>query len=151
MSSTPPIPRTTPDQVQSIVSVEAGVDLTTFIAMANNLTTNVCGNSGYTDGFIGSQMEQIETLLAAHFYTMFDQQIAHAKAGTVAVMYQYKINYDLRSSVYGQQAIMLDYLGNLSELVNTAAVRKKVMVWVKSCGREPDYPGGFGADLTVET
>src|SRR5437868_5694446 len=108
-----PVPRTSSALVRGIIETE-DVDLTPFIAIANQLTTDVCGASGYSDGYEGSKMELIERWLSAHFYTIFDNQLARAKAGTVSVGYQYKVDYGLRNSMYGQQAIMLDTALNLA-------------------------------------
>jgi hypothetical protein len=133
MPGSPPIPRTTEDLVRGIIDTQAGKDLTPFIAIANQLTTDVCGASGYTDGFVGSKMELIERWLSAHFYTVFDNQLTHAKAGTVTVGYQTKIDLGLKTSMYGQQALILDTDLNLAALENLAQTKRRVrlrMIWM---------------------
>lgn len=130
-------PRTTPALVEGIIDVETGADLTPFITTANLLVTSVCGNSGYDDSGIGSLMEVIERWLSAHFYGLYDQQLQAAKAGTVSVTYQTKVDMGLSATVWGQQAIRLDYLGNLAAMDNTAQTKKKVTIRVKWSGRHP--------------
>ncbi len=129
-----PTPRTTQVLVQGIIDAQVGFDLTPFIAFANELVTDVCGASGYSDGYIGSKMELIERWLAAHFYTDFDNQLTMAKAGTVTVGYQHKIDYGLKSSVYGQHAMIMDTDGNLAALNNTMQTKRKITVGVQWLG-----------------
>jgi hypothetical protein len=145
----PPTPRTTPALVMGIIDTQTGVDLTPFIAIANELTTDVCGCSGYTDGYVGSRMELIERWLSAHFYTVFDNQLVAAKAGTVSVVYQQKIDYGLRTSMYGQQAMILDTKANLAKVENSALVKRKIKVSVGWAGNRR-WPGdvSFGEDIT---
>lgn len=148
-----PTLRTTPALVEGIIQVQEDVDLLPFIYGANSLVTNVCSNSGYSDGYVNSTMELIERWLSAHLYTIFDNQLSMAKAGTVMVGYQYKISYGLKNSMYGQQAMLLDTAGNLAALDNTAQVKRKIVVggsWL-GCNRWPyGDVDGFFADLTVE-
>ncbi len=145
-----PTPRTTPELVRGIIDAQADVDLTPFIATANLLVNVVCAASGYTDGYVGSQMELIERWLSAHFYTVFDNQLTAAKAGTVSVHYQNKIDYGLKSSIYGQQAILLDTAGNLAALENTAQIKRKINVAILWGGVRRCWPGYIGEpDLIV--
>lgn len=133
------------------MDVQVGVDLTPFIIAANSLTTNVCGNSGYEDDGIGSLMEMIERWLAAHFYTILDNQLSAAKAGTVAVRYQHHVQFFLMNSMYGQQAMVLDWKGNLAAMMNTAAVKKRIRVDIIWLGKHRCNPLLNGAlDVTIE-
>lgn len=152
-----PTPRTTPALVEGIIDVQAGTDLTPFIATANMLVTAICTypNSTtpnpYTDGFAGSQMELIERWLSAHFYAIFDAQLTTAKAGTAGVGFQYKIDYGLKLTMWGQTAIMLDYLGGLAAWDNTAQIKRIIKVGIFWMGSRWCFnPLGFpDADLTV--
>jgi hypothetical protein len=139
-----PTPRTTPILVAGLIDVASGFDLSPCIATANEIVTEVCGSSGYSDGYIGSRMELIERWLAAHFYTIFDNQLATARAGTVAVSYQHKVDYGYRNSMYGQQAMLLDTKGNLAKQENTVNVQRKIvlgLVWIGSCNKIPPIYG----------
>lgn len=156
-----PTPRTTSDLVRGIIQVQDGVDLTPFIALANQLTTDNCtypqpGQDAtiylpYTDGFIGSKMELIERWLAAHCYTIYDNQLSRAKAGTVSVGFQFKIDLGLKASMYGQQVLRLDNYGSLAALDNTVNTKRKIKVSISWLGRDIGvlgYPSDF--DLITE-
>jgi hypothetical protein len=164
MSPGPPTLRTTTALVAGIVQIQPGFDVTPFIYFANNITTQVCTYPqpwqssreffAYTDGFINSQMELIERWLSAHYYAGYDNQLVAAKAGTAAVRFQQKIDYDLRNTEYGQAAMIFDFQGNLASWNNTAKVKKRVKVgiWATKTRWFPgdvDF-GGLWADLTVE-
>lgn len=149
--------RTTSVLVQGIIQTAAGVDLTPFIAAANMLVTNVCTYqlNPYSDGFVGSQMELIERWLAAHFYTAYDAQLVAAKAGSAGASFQYKIDYNLGSSVWGQQAMILDQRGSLAKFNNSMRTKRRVRigVWGPGCHHRGwwlgDYEGGFEL-ITIE-
>jgi hypothetical protein len=143
--------RTTAALVEGIIATTPNVDLTPFIAAANSLTTNICGPGGYDDTGIGSTMELIERWLSAHLYTIFDNQLAAAKAGTVAVRYQYDVKLMLFNSMYGQQAMMLDYKGLLAAVSNTNQVKRQINVALIWLGKRDRYPGdvSYGADITI--
>lgn len=148
-----PTPRTTDALVRGIIQVQDGVDLEPFIRMANQLTTDNCtypkpGQDpelypAYTDGFEGSKMELIERWLSAHCYTIFDNQLSRAKAGTVGVGFQFKIDLGLKASMYGQQVLRLDNFGGLAALDNTVNTQRKIKVSITWLGQTPE-------DLAVE-
>jgi hypothetical protein len=149
--------------------VDPSIDLTPFIAIANQITTDVCGpfitgknsqgytvqvDTSYTDGFVGSKMELIERWLSAHFYAVYDSQLAAAKAGSVAAQFQYKVALDLRNTQFGEQAMMLDTAQGLASLNNSNATKRKIRIGGFWAGRRWDCWGDvdFGAiwsDLTV--
>lgn len=142
--------RTTAALVEGIIQVQDGIDLTPFIYTANMITTELCGQSGYSDGFVNSQMELIERWLAAHFYAIYDQQLTSARAGSVSVVYQSKVMFNLMGTTYGQQAMMLDVAGNLAKFTNKVTKQRQIKIsigWLgEKCwpGPTPIYP-----DLTV--
>lgn len=104
--------RATDADVELVVEVDASISLTPFITIANELVTELCTNSGYTN----ARLILIETWLAGHFYLIRDQAVASEKAGSVAVSYQYKIGLMLAQTKHGQTAMMLDTAGNLAAL-----------------------------------
>lgn len=104
--------RTTQEKVEAIIDVDEGVDLTPFIEVANELVTECCVDSGYSD----SRLEKIETWLSAHLYAIKDMRPASESIGGVSINYQYKVGLYLEATMYGQQAMMLDTCGNLAEL-----------------------------------
>jgi hypothetical protein len=148
--SGPATPRTTPALVGGIVQVTAGVDVTPYIYAANMLTTNLCtypkpGGSPnqipYSDGFINSQMELIERWLSAHLYSINSNQLSQAKAGSVAVGFQYKVDLNLSATMYGQQAMLLDQQGALAAWNNTTKTKRQITITMKSLAKSPCWPG----------
>lgn len=145
--------RTTDTLVRGIVQVQDGVDLTPFIRFANQLTTDCCtypkpGQDPdlfppYTDDGVDSKMELIERWLAAHAYTIFDNQLSAAKAGTISVGFQHKIDLGLKASMYGQQAIILDTQGGLAAWDNTSKTKRQIKVSI-------DWLGTDWEDLVFE-
>lgn len=104
--------RTDASTVGGIIEVDSDIVLTPFIAIANELVTEHCTDSDYTD----DRLAYIETWLAAHFYKLRDLAIASEKAGSVAVKYQNKIGLHLNQTIQGQTALILDGAGNLAAL-----------------------------------
>jgi len=104
--------RTTDADVESVVEVDASLSLTPFISIANELVTELCTDSGYTD----ARLVLVETWLAAHFYLIRDQAVAMEQAGSVQIQYQYKIGLNLAQTKHGQTAMILDTAGNLAAL-----------------------------------
>lgn len=157
-----PPPRTTAALVQGIISTQTGFDVTPFITAANVIVNNILitlygqqnpsagGAAAYDDTGVGSTMELIERWLSAHLYTIFDNQLAAAKAGTVNVRYQWKTDLNLQASMYGQQVALLDYLGLISAVANTAKTKRVIVLKMEWLGRRhhhcdsPDW-----ADITI--
>lgn len=128
------MPRTTEALVSGIIQVQEGVDLTPFIASANMLVTDVCGDSDYSD----DKLELIERWLSAHFYAIYDAQLSRAKAGSVSVGFQHKINYGLALTHWGQTALSLDTDGNLAAQENTNQVARRIRIQIGWLGTERD-------------
>ena len=104
--------RTTAEEVAGVVEVDETISLTPFITIANELVTELCTDSDYTD----VRLELIERWLAAHFYLIRDQAVAQEQAGPVQVQYQFKIGMFLTQTKQGQTALALDTAGNLAAL-----------------------------------
>ena len=104
--------RVTDAEVEEIIEYDSSISLTPFINIANQLVTELCADSDYSD----DRLLEIERWLSAHFYTVRDQRAASEKAGSVAISYQYKIGMLLQNTRYGQQALILDTAGNLAQL-----------------------------------
>jgi len=103
--------RTTYAEVALIIEVDSTIssDLAPFIEVANNLVTQVCTDSDYSD----ATLELIERWLSAHFYAIRDLRRDSEKAGAVSRKFQYKVGLNLQVTVYGQQAMIVDTAGNL--------------------------------------
>lgn len=122
------MPYTTATQVETIIDVDEGDDLTAFIAAADMLVQECClldvdGNSlGYTD----VQLEMIERWLSAHFYAIFEPRSFLDQVGDLRQQIESKVNLRLEVTRYGQQAMLLDFHGGLAALNNgLAKVEKK--------------------------
>lgn len=103
--------RTTFAAVEKIIEVDATIstDVAPFIEVANDLVTDLCTNSDYTD----AKLELIERWLSAHFYAIRDPRKDSEKAGSVGDKNQYKLGLNLQVTTYGQMALMIDTAGNL--------------------------------------
>lgn len=120
------MPRTTADAVKKICPLKKkSDDLYPFIEVANHLVTNVCVNdtSDYTD----ATLEMIERWLAAHFYCILRNQRRFESAGRVQQALDSKVDLGLRQTRYGDQALMIDYAGNLALLDNALKTSKKTL------------------------
>ncbi len=109
--------RTTPFGVVGIIDVDATIDLTPFIDIANELVTELCtGDLGPDPGYSTVRLELIERWLAAHFYTNRDPRPVNEKAGPVGEAFQSEVDLGFDTSHYGQTAIRLDTNGELAKL-----------------------------------
>lgn len=104
--------RTSSAEVEKIIEVEAAIDLTPFIAIANELVTECCVGKGYAD----ARLILIESWLAAHFYSVRDPRAASETAGGVGAHYQSAVSLGFDTSHYGQTAMRLDTAGGLAAL-----------------------------------
>ncbi len=106
--------RTTDALVEGVIEVDSSITLTPFIAAANTLVTKCC--TELDDDYTDDELQQIETWLAAHFYTVRDGRAFREKAGSVSEEKQSKVDLGFSTSHYGQMAMTLDYHGGLSAL-----------------------------------
>lgn len=105
--------RTDETEIGKIIEVDSSIsDLSPFIAIANELVTECCSDSGYST----TRLAQIETWLAAHFYAIRDPRAVSEKAGSVSTDFQFKTNLQLFQTRYGQTAMLLDTGGGLAAL-----------------------------------
>ena len=104
--------RATDADVEAVIEVDADISLTPFITVANELVTELCTDSDYTD----ERLVIIETWLAAHCYSVRDKAIAQERASSVQVQYQTKIGMFLAETTHGQMAMTIDSAGNLAAL-----------------------------------
>jgi len=110
--------RVTGDEVKEIISTSlTASDLAPMITAANILVTARCVDQGYST----TELKEIERWLSAHFVTARDRSTALASKtiGEASETYsqsQGSLVYALGASPYGQQALLLDYLGCLTTL-----------------------------------
>ena len=100
--------------IGELITVDSGDDLTPFIAAANALVEKwVVTEGGITDATL---LAIVETWLGAHFYSVYKPRRSSEKADVVGAAYQYKVGFNLATSMYGQQAMVLDPSGQLASL-----------------------------------
>lgn len=104
--------RITDSDVEELVEVDASISLTPFIAASEELVTECCTDSDYSD----TRLAMIQAWLCAHLYQLRDQAVSSESAKGVAVTYQHQIGLGLKQTKYGQTAMILDTAGNLSQL-----------------------------------
>jgi hypothetical protein len=110
--------RVTDAEVREICEIDAALtDLEPFRIAANYVVEdNLASVTFYTTSPGLSRLKEIERWLAAHFTAIRDKRIDSEKAGPVSQKFQYKLGLNLQSTMYGQQAIMLDKTGTLANL-----------------------------------
>ncbi len=136
--------RATTLSVSKIVEVDETIndgDLVDFIAMANDITTEVCGLAGYTE----DRLARIETLLAAHFYCCLrDRRKKSTSAGPVSKSLDSNTDLGFDMTAHGQMAKVLDTKGGLAKLdQNTKdgfGVTEVGITWLGSCRPRRTYP-----------
>jgi hypothetical protein len=130
--------RTTPELVAGIIEVDVDIPLSPFISAASSLVDrirdNAIANDLLRDGPDSDdktreeKLQEIETYLAAHFYTLRDPRVTTERAGPVGASYQSAVALRLFTSHYGQMACALDETG-LLELINAGKRRKAGLFW----------------------
>ena len=108
--------RVTVTEVKQIITLATSyvdADITISINVANRLVTDVC-----VDSSLGTaRLKDIELYLSAHFCAINKQhQASMEKADVVSQSFQHQLGLNLQATMYGQQALMLDTSGALSQL-----------------------------------
>ena len=126
--------RTSANAVAGIIEVDQSISLTPFIEVANDLVTEKCTGSGYTE----AKLELIERWLSAHFYAIRDQRTASEGAGPVSQSFQHAVALGLNQTIYGQQAMLIDTAGNLAGLQRTSQSGVRPTIGVTWLGKDPE-------------
>lgn len=100
--------RTTPSDVQAIVEHDPTVSMVPYIAAASAMLDQVVASCKPAASLSTAKLKIIETWLAAHFYSVRDQQFSQETEGKGSATYQGQTQMNLTSSKYGQTAMMLD-------------------------------------------
>lgn len=109
--------------VGQVIEVDPAILLDPFIDFAHELVSELCENSGYTT----NRKTYIETWLAAHFYAIRDPQVVTDNVGQLQTQFRSKVDYRLKLTHEGQQAILLDTAGKLAALDNTLQTVKTIL------------------------
>lgn len=133
--------RTNSGLVAGVIEVDASIALAPFISAASTLVDrveksavarNLLLDDPETDGKSRDmKLQEIETFLAAHFYTLRDPRPTAEAAGPVNTSYQSAVDLRLFTSHYGQMACALDETGIL-EAINAGrpgGARKVGLFW----------------------
>lgn len=102
--------RVTPMEVKQIISTT--LDPTPFIMAASTLVDNVLSGTDLS----ADTLYEIERYLAAHFMTARQQQVRSQKIGDAQETYSTAFGEMLKSSTYGQMALVLDTSGKLADV-----------------------------------
>lgn len=106
--------RTTDVKVREIIPVPASVDsLEAYRDVASLLVANVI-EANHPDELEEEHLEEIERWLSAHFVAIRYTRTSQEQIGDVSENYQHKVDLDLRCTMYGQQAMLLDTTGSLA-------------------------------------
>lgn len=127
--------RTTADAVKLILDFDPVNTIDPFIDTANNVVTNVCGAAGYSD----ETLELIERWLAAHYYCTLDPQYAAEKTLQAGVQFHGKTGKYLEASIYGQQAMSVDFKGLLAAWNKQMQSGGPVEVGAQWLGKDDPY------------
>jgi hypothetical protein len=146
--------RTTSELVAAICEVDEDIPLAPFISLASTLVDRVSAaaeESGLLadgpnsdDKTRDDKLQEIETLLAAHFYSALrDPRATQERAGSVGANYQSAVTYRLMLTHYGQMAMALDETGTL-ELINAGKTKFRTVgvTWVGKTPTEATEEAG---------
>lgn len=116
------MPRTDSSSVQGILleNYDGSSSLSPFIAAAGALTDKVSSND--SDGILdATDLELIERWLSAHFYAAGPDMLPQSKGtGRANASFQGQTGMFLKSTYYGQMAMLLDTTGYLGVLQQDA-------------------------------
>jgi hypothetical protein len=126
--------RTTAEAVGLIIELTPGILVTPFIEIASALVDDHLSTSTLTS----TRLEQIERLLAAHFYALRDRRVQSERAGPVSETKEAPVlGKGLEATTYGQQAMALDSSGALAAWQAKLMSGKSGMPQVFHLGSDP--------------
>lgn len=143
--------RTTPDAVRGVLSgnydCNENTNLAPFIDTASNLVdfVSTCATSKGTS-LTSTTLEIIERWLAGHFYAMSDLMYSQKSTGAASATFQGQTGMGLSSTLYGQQAMIVDTSGCLAERnkeMLDGSKKKVQMVWLGKDPPDQDNPNTF--------
>lgn len=121
--------RTTTNAVRDTIEVPAGADLTTVIRRANAVTDRVAAND--VNNLVGTALLlEIETLLAAHYWSLFDPQYVEKKTGNASAVFNKRD--------WWKEAEQLDATGTLVAMA--AGNQRTSLTWLGTpVSQQTDY------------
>lgn len=118
--------RVTGTEVKTIITTQKTADqVESFITPANLIVTGQLGSLSLGDAL----MKEIEKWLSAHFVAIDDSsaRVEQKKVGDASTKYEGKTDMGLKFTRYGQQVMMLDTSGTLSNLGKRRAAVKTII------------------------
>lgn len=107
--------RCTPSDVEGIVTVRPDIPVTPFIRAAVRLTDKISANDSAGE-MSAADLKEVEIYLAAHFYSHRVQLYQANSTDDASNTFQGKTDMGLKSTQYGQTAMILDTTGYLTRL-----------------------------------
>lgn len=105
------------EDVREIIELDEDLDLLPFIRIAHRVVEDHLANNLSVSGLLSDEtLEEIELWLSAHFAAIREMRRSQEAVGKANVSYQYFVAADLRNTMYGQQAIVLDHTGTLAAI-----------------------------------
>lgn len=133
----PMIYRASQDDVRNVIDSDPTISMIPFIAVAHNLTNKVrdCAIAKGTPLSV-TDLHDIETYLAAHFYALRDPQYQQKQTERASATFQGKTDMGLDLTWWGQMAKVIDTSGCLDGFGKT----KVGLAWLgKPKSRQLDY------------
>jgi hypothetical protein len=126
--------RVTATEVKEIISTTLSDSIVnTFINAANYTVTELIGNNS---DLSDNQKKEIERWLAAHLIACArEPQPQSEGVGEARISYQGKTAMGLQATLYGQQAMLLDTTGTLSERLG----RRRAMIKAVTSPERTDW------------
>jgi hypothetical protein len=122
--------------------VEDDTKLNVHIRRANRLTDWLQTQDAADQGMLNDGLlQEIETLLACHFYSTKDQPYTSKSTNGASGSFQGQYGMHLERTMYGQDAIVMDVSGKLATLGKRTRAR---LIWG---GKAADSPRPDGEDL----
>ena len=112
------MPRTSTTAVKAILmrDYDGAADLSPFIQTAGIVVDRLATRSGARWPMIAAELELLERWLAAHFYCCSDRTYKSRSTGRASGSFDGSTGMGFDSTVYGQQAKMIDPSGGLAFL-----------------------------------
>jgi len=130
--------RTTPEEVRTIIETDNDLNVAPFLDAAEVVVDYI--ESQDSDSVLSAKAkEQIEKWLAAHFYAIRDLQYAKKSTADASATFQGKTDMGLNSTLWGQQAKILDLSGTLTQMDSTPRPVTKISWNGKPVSQQTDY------------
>lgn len=118
------------EDVEGIVKVKSGDDLTPFISVAIMVVEKHCTDAAFTS----DELNEIAKWLSSHFYLVYNPARLSEKAAVVSKQIESRVDLGFDVTRHGQMAMRLDWSGALSALNEQAKKGAQMTVGVTWLG-----------------